>query len=146
MADRFAALMQKPIPQKAKRRAINKPKLKGAVDVDVNVVEVSDGQTRAELLNKVRKAMVVKTSPAIQQPVASASSLPEPSPAATTNEMKGTVIPQNKEMDVALEDSSVVPDIVEEAIAESTPQPAESKLPKGPTKVRLKIKKTGKKN
>jgi hypothetical protein len=145
MADRFAALMQKPIPQKAKRRAINKPKPKGAVDVDVKVVERSEGQDRNELLNKVRNAMVVKMSP-VQQTIAKARSIPTPTPVPEPSEMKEPVMETITENETDVPDTSeVAPDIVQQAIAESMPQPAESKQTKGPTKIRLKIKKTGKK-
>jgi hypothetical protein len=145
MADRFAALMQKPIPQKAKRRAINKPKPKGAVDVDVKVVERSEGQDRNELLNKIRNAMVVKMSP-VQQTIAKARSTPTPTPAPEPSEMKEPVMETITENETDVPDTSeVAPDIVEQAIAETMPQPAESKQTKGPTKIRLKIKKTGKK-
>ena len=129
MADRFAALMQKPNPQKAKKRAINKPKPKGAVEVDVKVVERPSGQDRNELLNKIRKAMVVKISPK-QKPiskVSTAQKIPVENPPIT-----------EKSLELEKEPEEVVPDIVDEAIAETT-------ISKGPTKIRLKIKKTGKK-
>jgi hypothetical protein len=111
--------MQKPIPQKAKRRAINKPKPKGAVDVDVKVVERSEGQDRNELLNKIRNAMVVKMSP-VQQTIAKARSTPTPTPAPEPSEMKEPVMETitEDETDVP-ETSEVAPDIVEQAIAET---------------------------
>ena len=135
MADRFAALMQKPIPQKARRRAINRPKPKGAVDVDIKVVERSDGQDRTELLNKVRSALIVKTSP-VQKSTAVPTITPAPIPVPTPAPTSTPAQPAEKTV------SAVEPDIVEEAIAETMPQ---SKVTKGPTKIRLKIKKTGKK-
>ena len=129
MADRFAALMQKPNPQKAKKRAINKPKPRGAVEVDVKVVERPSRQDRNELLNKIRKAMVVKISPK-QIPISKVST------AQKISVEKPPIT--EKSLELEKEPDEVVPDIVDEAIAET-------KISKGPTKIRLKIRKTGKK-
>ena len=117
MADRFAALLKKPVPKKQKRRAINRPKPQGAVEVDVTIIDKSGEQSRNNLLNKIRNAQVVKLRP---------STVPESEPIKTDKVEVITVETPSKTTEV------------QESVDIKKP------IPK-PTTVRLKIKKTGKK-
>ena len=76
MADRFAALLKKPVPKKIRRRAINRPAPRGAVDIDVRIVDNTAEQDRGELLSKIRTAMIVKTKE-IQQPTPKKTTTPQ---------------------------------------------------------------------
>ena len=119
MADRFAALLQKPVPKKARRLAINRPKPQGGVEVDVKIVDKSSESNRNNLLNKIRQARVVK----IREPT-----VPEVEQSLQIHPKPHSKIPEEEVIEVS-------EDIIQE-------EP--SKVRK-PTKIRLKIKKTGKK-
>lgn len=138
MADRFAALLQKkPVPKKARRVAINRPRPQGAVEVDVKIVDRSGDQNRNELMDKIRRAKITNIRETKMDVLKKPTPVALPDPTKIEAEVEAEV-EEPIDPEVVQE---VAPDPVTVAIDQTI---NETKTP-APTKVRIKIKKTGKK-
>jgi hypothetical protein len=154
MSDRFAALRVKPIPKKSRKIAIRKPKPQGAVAVDVKIVDKTGVENRDELMSKIKGIMVTKlkqpdltsVAPSISQKV----TVPEEKTVKDDNiiesaeEIKENENPDDTEV---VDDTEVTDD--DKTVTEEEKQTSETTslkikpAAKGPTSVKIRIKKPG---